>query len=1477
MSALDDARGRLSETRAAKQRAQVGVRDAEVELRRLRRLHSADDDRVKGAEAALARAEAALEGIRRAERAERAAISAGLAEWVRGLPPDELAGLQADCPIALFPVRLETRFFADPAELRVRVYPDAIVADQHDEALTAFEQALGREYWRTAWEPARERDAWRVLLRSTGGPRAAWIVRAMEPANVAARPSGEPVFPDVAPRADTWSRATETRLLPDHWIAMAFRGGAEIHRATSLPIQEPLALTLAPDAAEADLIELADGIRVDRDFLWALDFARSEEIGMALRLPLGPEDLARGFDRLIVLGVKSSLAPEQGSAQLTTLIDSHHYGRGFAFVRQGTPTNNTGIAPAGYPPPSDPDHSFDVERGQELTADGTDGTLLATALGVPAAAMAHVEGAGRAERRVAHAMNEALWPATLGYFTEQLLRPAVSPQTIVEARRHFLDHVSARGPLPAIRAGATPYGILPVTSIERWTAPRRARGLDAHLPDLLRRARRIWLRLAAGAPRVDRSGDPDADLLEVLGMDASSRVVRIRQVLGPAHVQNLARLLGLGDVTRTVAEPSVISELGLQGTGARLLDLVFGSSAHRYRYPLVTDDPPSEDAPLASNYISRIRQASILQLILRSRTRDDDPDRPLLARMMRHGALTLYARVGLDLEVSGGLATQADLVEPELVRIVPGTEQRLTLAERFERPIPTITGTVPLGEFLTGASSPAAAQEYRAALQQLENLPTAELQRLFTETLDVCSFRLDAWITSLASKRLAELREQRALGCYVGAYGWVEDLRRRDASQASGEFVHAPSMPHAAAAAVLRNAHLSRRGEALTQVSLDLSSARVRLALGLFDGVRQGQPLGALLGYRFERTLHERRLDRYIEPLRQLYPLATDPTAPPEGPAERLAARNVVDGLELRNAARAGSIPFGSGDLPASGPDHDSIVGALALLDEQVDAAADLLMAESIYRTVQGQADAAAATLSAVAGGARMPEPEVVRSPRGGIVITHRVAVLLGEVPATAPGWSPAPTPRAAAEPRLDGWIGTLLGDPATVRARLSIPDPTTDEPDRRRERIVTLAELGLRPIDVVALDAAEAARRLGWAIRAEVADAAAVEVRFEADPAWDRATIRTFPEILEVAAAIRATVRAARALDARDLVTAGRSVASAWDVAELQARRAQASGLLDAALTSLRQAMTAVAATPEANLDPLRAALLAAALFGVPGAVAEAGPPSDPVARLTLLDRAAGVERTLAGRLESAAAATTPLDGLTALFDPGFTVLPRLSPPDPVELARSLTLSPTLVGDASAPVKWFQRMARVRSALGRLRRVALTAEPLGAPSAAYEVAQLPHDDSARWAALPFEGDRRPAAGTVSLVVRRELGAPAEGPFAGLFLDEWVELIPSDVQNTGVAVHFDDPGAEPPQAILIAVPPPDLGWSVSLLADVIGETLDLARIRSVDTHALGDMSRLLPAVYLASNIADDTVSTHFADVVAAEATILENP
>jgi len=48
--------------------------------------------------------------------------------------------------------------------LKVRVFPDELMADTHEPPLTAAERAAGEQFWRDGWAIEHERDAWRALL-----------------------------------------------------------------------------------------------------------------------------------------------------------------------------------------------------------------------------------------------------------------------------------------------------------------------------------------------------------------------------------------------------------------------------------------------------------------------------------------------------------------------------------------------------------------------------------------------------------------------------------------------------------------------------------------------------------------------------------------------------------------------------------------------------------------------------------------------------------------------------------------------------------------------------------------------------------------------------------------------------------------------------------------------------------------------------------------------------------------------------------------------------------------------------------------------------------------------------------------------------------------------------------------------------------------------------------------------------------------
>src|SRR5262249_26433503 len=130
-----------------------------------------------------------------------------------------------------------------------------------------------------------------------------------------------------------------------------------------------------------------------------------------------------------------------------------------------------------------------------------------------------------------------------------------------------------------------------------------------------------------------------------------------------------------------------------------------------------------------------------------------------------------------------------------------------------------------------------------------------------------------------------------------------------------------------------------------------------------------------------------------------------------------------------------------------------------------------------VFQLVRGNLTAGTASLDALAQGNRSPDPGILQTPRLGLTIAHRVALVVGDVEHPTPGddW-PDATPRATAEPLLDAWVGSLLGDPHNVRCRVSVPDPQDGDPDHRREIAVTLYALGLRPLDVLALAGAAGA-----------------------------------------------------------------------------------------------------------------------------------------------------------------------------------------------------------------------------------------------------------------------------------------------------------------------------------------------------------------------------------------------------------------
>jgi hypothetical protein len=236
-------------------------------------------------------------------------------------------------------------------------------------------------------------------------------------------------------------------------------------------------------------------------------------------------------------------------------------------------------------------------------------------------------------------------------------------------------------------------------------------------------------------------------------------------------------------------------------------------------------------------------------------------------------------------------------------------------------------------------------------------------------------------------------------------------------------------------------------------------------------------------------------------------------------------------------------------------------------------------------------------------------------------------------------------------------------------------------------------------------------------------------------------------------------------------------------------------------------------------------------------------------------------------------AASGSPEDRVAAVFGKDFPWLARFSSPDPAAIAAALAESPGLGADPALLRRWSQQTAAVRAPLRRWREMGILARASSETRLPLEALQLPPGSGRPWVGLPFGSEEaRPPGGFLSLVWHRAGQPPADAAWTGLLVDEWTEIIPAREEQTGVAFHYDDPGAEAPQALLVAVAPPAAkAWSRDLIFETLLDTLDLARIRGVEPAHLGALGQVLPALYLAANPRRETVSTDLrAEIVGAD-------
>ncbi|WP_046584959.1 hypothetical protein [Streptomyces mangrovisoli] len=1488
---MTDAFGARTELDRARTEADAAQAHADEQLAVVRRLQDATragderatPDLLAAAEAAQAEAQRTADGLDALVGGAADTLAQALGEGTPLFPDGNTD------PIALLPVRVETIWW-EPSTLRVRVYPDDILLSRFDPALSPAEAEAGTGYWR-----APGPEAWQRVQDRLRPERASWAV-------AACRPGAAP--PVIA--ADPGGRRQRTAALPKRWRFVGLVAGQVVVDKPGRPVPDPLPVGL---------------LRADEEG-WETDWFEAVKAGMAVELIL-PEGVDH-LDELLVVGVRADSAAD-GAARLRDLLHGHRYGGGLGLLPAGTATNNTPRARSGWSSaPGYPGPDPDPEAGARPVADA-----LAGALGLPDAGFLRgCPGAADAEPAAVAALTLLTWPTLGKGFAEAAVSELDLGTRQVTAtgsarpwravRDHLAEHVRSRGPLPMLRVGRQPYGVLPVTSLGDWR-PRRPEDVDALLAPWLLRLRDRWRAAVAAAdliprvrpdqpvdqvavdalqrlpvatglamrrldgpgfavPRTPRDqppaepGVPGLSPAGVLrwttnadgwtdlgwGLDDETGVPRFVTRLAPDAVAFPARATATADYFAAV-RAFLAGELDAEGYDrawpvqlssgrdtpprrATFFDLGTGAAGT----PADTDTPapdggPSPDGTPAADGTPPDDTSDASD----APPPDDaspaaDPGPPdatglLDALLFLPNWAFFEGDDGTDDPLRQALAVTADVDQ-----LVADVLEGLTGHDRAERVAAAVRATGALPRF-------------EQALRTLAAVPVSRLPELLLEVVDVHAHRVDAWVTSLASRRLAELRSSGAGGVRYGCYGWVQELPRpaQGREQADVEldgenttvevsdqdgYIHAPSLQHAATAAVLRSGFLGHPGE--QTYAVDLTSRRARVARWLVGGVRQGQELGSLLGYRFERALHDAELDHLVDRFRRRFPLPVVPE--PQGPgadaglwarsAEAVAARNVVDGMALvRAGSGASALPSDVDGAPVvPDADRDAVAPLLDDLADALDAVGDLVLAESVHQLVGGNPVRAGLTADTLGRGENVPDDfHVLRTPRRARALTHRIAALLPSAPGAPTGW---PTdPLATLQPALETWTAHLLGPAAawTITGVLSVPskegdgdapegagDPAGAGPadggdgpaggggPTGEARGVTGGGAGssdgsaATPGSPAVGGTAEAdggptgggasgggADRGGGAEPGDVGGGVpggagggrAFEVRI------DRLGLGALTSVLDAGgeqARLRGAVLAVLGAPAGAQVTFG---GPGWS--GLCGRAARIRSLLATAQPLLPVHMagqptgTAGPPDPSADLGELRARL---ARFAADPQVSP-HPAAPDLAELAAEPPAAGPVESWLSRARAALGEVLGAD---------------------VPLLPSLTTVPDGRGEVSGAdlEDWLRRNAAVRPLVRALHESLLLAGARGGRTEPLRAAQAPAAAADCWIGGPFPGGQRPAA-TVHVVWHAPVDlAPGAGA-AGLLLDEWIELLPGSDPPPPPAAGPSQPenAATPPQ------------------------------------------------------------------------------
>ncbi len=760
------------------------------------------------------------------------------------------------------------------------------------------------------------------------------------------------------------------------------------------------------------------------------------------------------------------------------------------------------------------------------------------------------------------------------------------------------------------------------------------------------------------------------------------------------------------------------------------------------------------------------------------------------------------------------------------------------------------------------------------------------------EAIDLNSYRLDAWITSLAASRIDQMRSKPDYekGIYFGAYGWVEDLEKdatpvnpeslTDIYREAGGIIHTPGAAQTVAMSVFKNSFLAHEQEVESNpFTINLTSDRIQKSRFLLDGIRQGQQLEALLGYQLERHLHENKLHEEIYALREAFPLYENAT----GNSTGFVNLSVIDGLKaIKNKE---SLPN-----QINSQVKEKVKKQIEKLEDTMDGSLDTLFYEAGYQVTQGNLSQAAAALDATKGELEPPVIESLKTKIPGTGIKHKLVMVFqpNEEKYTVEN------SLAFAEPHLENWLKENIGPMNKIACVTELQNTQDNSLIEKVE--IKLADLNISYLDFLHLSddpvsygASELELRIRNAVQEKSGDIPE-ETKYvitNAKPEGGQSLVQA----LEVARTVKTLLGKCRYLKSEDLT---------MESEPIQHDRKSLDEIKNNRLLPLVERLKEMAASDLIETNVLK--FLSNLEFESAKTAFLTNTAIDTAKLKTDIETKIKAAEDLFSNYNEQNNFYRAFELLhqvaKILFGESFILLPPVTGSGNFMQGFKSKQQQLLVGDPadndSAQVwgqervkNWIQGVAQVHENSELFEDWLMVRSVWGqsvklAENYNFTVVQGPTLLQYPWVALskkeidfllekqfasqpvyvdPNSSETYPLPdgtyypeGCESTVLYAPGNLNLEKPVFGMVIEDFSEHIPDKKMNTGLSFNYNSPNNQPPQAILLAIhskatQESEFFWSEDDLRDIIYDTMDLYKIRLVDLEAIQEYGYVLPMTW----------------------------